>query len=269
MKGVFMRVSVLMGIYNCESTLPIALDSLLEQTFSDWKCIMCDDGSTDNTYSVAKKYVDKYPRHFYLIKNNVNQGLNATLNKCLSFADTEYIARMDGDDISLPLRFEKEVSFLDEHKEYDIVSTPMILFDKQGDFKTGIAINEPTVKQVVCDSVICHAPCMIRTKAIKSIGGYSTKKATARVEDVDLWIRLYANGSKCYNLSEPLYKMLDDRNAVSRRKFKYRVNSTKTRISGCKIFNLDLICYLKCFSPIIIGLLPKPVYIFLHRKNKR
>ena len=264
-----MRVSVLMGIYNCEETLPEALNSLLGQTFSDWKCIMCDDGSVDNTYLVAQKYVDKYPQHFFLIKNSVNKGLNATLNNCLSFADTEYIARMDGDDISLPTRFEKEVSFLDGHKEYDIVSTPMIFFDKQGDFKIGTVVNEPTIEQVVCDSVISHAPCMIRTKAIKSIGGYSAKKTTVRVEDVDLWIRLYANGSKCYNLTEPLYKMLDDREAVSRRKFKYRVNSTKTRIAGCKIFNLGLMCYLKCLSPIIVGLLPKPIYIWMHRKKKR
>lgn len=262
-------VSVIMGIYNCADTLAESLDSLLAQTYQNFEIIMCNDGSTDNTFEIAKQYKDKYPNRIVLIENEKNMGLNYTLNHCLKYAKGVYIARMDGDDISLPLRFEKEVSFLDEHPEYAIVSTPMILFDENGDFRSGSVINEPTKEQIVCESVICHAPCMIRTEALKSIGGYSTKKTTIRVEDVDLWIRLYTNGFKCYNLSEPLYKMLDDRNAISRRKFKYRINSTITRLAGCKALNLNFICYLKCFRPIIIGLLPKPLYLLLHRNYKR
>lgn len=262
-----MKISVLMGIYNCEKTLAVALDSLLAQTYDAWKCIMCDDGSVDNTYQIADEYVKKYPQHFVLIKNKINQGLNITLNNCLAIADTEFVARMDGDDISLPTRFEKEINFLINHPEFDIVSTPMMLFDENGLFRTGTAIEVPTPEQIVCNSAICHAPCMIRTRALKAVGGYSIKKSTLRVEDVDLWIRLYSNGSRCYNLSEPLYKMLDDRNAVSRRKFKYRINSTITRWRGCKALNLSVLCYIKCLRPVLIGLLPKSLYLYLHKKN--
>lgn len=261
------RISVLMGIYNCADTLPRALDSLLDQTYSEWKCILCDDGSADNTYDIAEEYVDKYPDNFILIKNEKNQGLNITLNNCLKLADTEYIARMDGDDISLPTRFEKEIAFLDNNKDFDIVSTPMIQFDENGDFRTGTAIEKPSPEYVVVNGGICHAPCMIRTESIKAVNGYSVGKKVLRVEDVDLWIKLYANGSRCYNLQEPLYKMQDDRNAVARRKFKYRVNSTRVRIKGCKSMHLGLLCYLKCFTPILIGLLPRPLYIFLHMKK--
>ncbi len=261
------KISVLMGIYNCSDTLPRALDSLLSQTYESWKCILCDDGSKDNTYQVAKSYVDKYPGKFVLIKNDTNQGLNITLNNCLALSDTEYVARMDGDDISLPTRFEKEINFLEEHREYDIVSTPMIQFDEKGDFRIGTAIEKPTNQNVVCGSAICHAPCMIRTKAIKAVNGYSVGDDVLRVEDVDLWIKLYANGSKCYNLQEPLYKMQDDRNAANRRKFKYRVNSTRVRLKGCKLMHLSPACYIKVLRPIIIGLLPKPLYDFLHRKK--
>ena len=63
-------------------------------------------------------------------------GLNYTLNHCLKYADTEFVARMDGDDISLPSRFEKEINFLDEHPEITIVSSPMIYFDEDGDSNT-------------------------------------------------------------------------------------------------------------------------------------
>ncbi len=260
-------ITVLMGIYNCAETLSEALDSLLNQTYTGWKCVLCDDGSSDNTKAIALEYQTKYPAHFIVIENEKNMGLNFTLNHCLEYADTEFVARMDGDDISLPERFEKEREFLLSNPEFDIVSTPMIQFDETGDFRTGTAIENPTKEQVVMRSCICHAPCMIRTKAIKAVGGYTVADSVLRVEDVDLWIKLYANGSLCHNLSEPLYKMRDDRNAISRRKYKYRINSTRVRLNGCKKMNLGVKYKLKCFKPMIIGLVPKPIYSYLHRKK--
>ena len=67
-------VSVIMGIYNCAATLPEAIDSILKQTVSDWELIMCDDGSTDDTYSVALTYVQKYPNKIVLLKNEKTWG---------------------------------------------------------------------------------------------------------------------------------------------------------------------------------------------------
>ena len=89
-----------------------ALDSLLAQTYQDFKVIMCDDGSSDNTIEVAQGYVDKYPGKFLLIRNERNMKLAATLNHCLEYVDTEYVARMDGDDISLPARLKRRLSSL-------------------------------------------------------------------------------------------------------------------------------------------------------------
>ena len=105
------RISVIIGIYNCAPTLVEALDSLYNQTFKDFKIILCDDGSSDDTYNVAKDYVSRHD-NIILIRNECNMGLNYTLNHCLKYADTEYVARMDGDDISMPTRFEKEINFL-------------------------------------------------------------------------------------------------------------------------------------------------------------
>ena len=115
------RISVIMGIYNCANTLVEALDSLYAQTCQDFKIILCEDGSTDDTYQVAADYAARHD-NIVLIRNERNMGLNHTLNRCLELADTEYVARMDGDDISLPSRFEKEINFRDKHPEYAIVS---------------------------------------------------------------------------------------------------------------------------------------------------
>lgn len=123
-------ISILMGIYNCAETLSEAIDSIIQQTCKSWELIMCDDGSSDDSFKIAKKYADKYPEKIIVIKNSQNMGLNYTLNHCLEYVRGKYIARMDGDDISLPNRLEIEKEFLDTHLDYAIVSTPMIFFDE-------------------------------------------------------------------------------------------------------------------------------------------
>ena len=256
-----------MGIFNCEETLSEAIDSIIYQTYKDWVLIMCDDGSADNTYELAEKYRQQYPDKIVLIKNEKNLGLNKTLNHCLEYAETEYVARMDGDDISLPERLEKEVEFLDSHPEYAIVSTPMIYFDEDGDYRTGKGEKEPNPASMVTGTPFCHAPCMVRKEAYDSVGGYSTRADRLRVEDWDLWIRMYEKGYKGYVLSEPLYKMRDDRNAYSRRKFKYRINESKVGASAIKRLNLEKWRYVFCLRPIIVGLLPKQIYMYLHKKQ--
>lgn len=217
------RISVLMGIYNCVTTLPEAIDSLYAQTYKDFKLILCDDGSTDNTYEVAKKYADKYD-NIVLLRNEKNMKLAYTLNHCLEYADTEYIARMDGDDISLPTRFEKQIEFLDNHPEYAVVSTPMIHFDETGDWGEGTANPTPNKKSFRKGTPHTHAPSMVRTAVMKEVNGYTVSKYLERGQDYYLWYKIYKAGYRGYNLQEALYKMRDDRDAMGRRTFKSRWN---------------------------------------------
>lgn len=262
------RVSVLMGIYNCASTLPEALESLLSQTYQGFKVIMCDDGSTDNTIQVAKDYVDRLPDKFILIKNERNMGLNFTLNRCLEYADTEFCARMDGDDISMPTRFEKEINFLDTHREYSIVSTPMIYFDANGDFRTGKGGYSPTASDFINGRTFCHAPCMVRTEAYKRVNGYTVSKYLLRLEDQHLWLKMYKEGYRGYNLEECLYKMRDDRNATRRRDFITRRNEMLHRLRICRTFHLPVHNYaLSILIPVLKYIMPTRLYEYLHRNK--
>lgn len=262
------KVSVLMGIYNCADTLPEAIDSILVQTYKNWELILCDDGSSDGSYRVASEYRKKYPDKIILLKNKKNQGLNKTLNHCLEYASGEYIARMDGDDISLPERFQKEVEFLNHHPEYAIVSTPMIYFNEDGDWGTGTAVEKPTRKDFISGTPFCHAPCMVRAEAFRAVNGYSTDKRTMRAEDYNLWFRLYVLGYRGYNLQEPYYKMRDDINAYHRRKFQYAVNEAYVRFTGYKMLKLPPAAYIYAARPIVVALLPKPLYLYLHHRKK-
>lgn len=83
------RISVLMGIYNCAPYLQEALDSLYAQTYQDFKIILCDDGSKDDTYAIAQRNAVEH-QNIVLVRNERNMGLNYTLNHCLEYADTEY-----------------------------------------------------------------------------------------------------------------------------------------------------------------------------------
>lgn len=260
-------ISIIMGIYNCADTLDEAIESILNQTYTEWKMIMCDDASTDNTYTVAEKYIKKYPDKFILVKNEKNMGLNFTLNHCLKYVDTKYVARMDGDDISCPERFEKEIEFLKNNPEYAIVSTQMEYFDEQGVFGKCSASGEPTRESIVKGTPFCHAPCMVKREAYEAVGGYSVSKKLLRVEDYELWVKMYALGYRGYNLPEVLYRMRDDRNATKRRKFKFRINEAYVRYLAVKRLSLSKKYLLYMIKPILVGLLPIGVYTYFHKKR--
>jgi len=262
------HVSVIMGIYNCAGTLAEAIDSLLAQTYTDWELILCDDGSSDDTWAVAEAYRVQYPERIVLLKNEKNLGLNKTLNRCLRVASGRYIARMDGDDVSVPDRLEKEVAFLDSHLEFAIVSCPMIYFDEKGEWGKGSAISFPEKRDFIPGTPFCHAPCMVRAEAFRAVGGYSEDSRTLRAEDYHLWFRLYAAGYRGANLQEHLYKMRDDENAYRRRKFRYALNEAYVRYVGYRMLKMPLKSYLYVLRPVAVNLLPKRVYQYLHHKKQ-
>lgn len=268
------KISIIMGIYNCADTLDEAILSILKQTEKNWELIMCDDGSVDNTYSIAEQYVKKYPNKMVLMQNEKNRGLNYTLNRCLKKARGRYVARMDGDDISLPERLQKEVEFLEEHPEYAIVSTPMIYFDESGDWGKGAAIEIPQIRDFVFHAPFhCHAPCMIRRDAFLKVKGYTVDKRLLRYEDCNLWYKLYAAGYRGYNLQEPLYKMRDDWNAYNRRSKSSRMRAVYVQYIGFRMVKMPIKYYpfliLEFIKSLLIAMMPEKLYMKIHKRRQQ
>lgn len=261
-----------MGIYNCAATLQEALDSLYAQTFQDFEIILCDDGSKDDTYAVALENQRQHP-NIVLLRNERNLGLNATLNKCLAVTKGEYIARMDGDDISLPTRFEKQVAFLDEHPEYAIVSNPMIYFDEGGEiFRGKVSEGEASKHLFNYGPPFCHAASMVWRKAFNDVGGYIVHPWLLRVEDYNLWMRMYEAGFKGFNLGEHLYMMRDDRNATKRRTFKARLNGVYAHWLAYRKLHLSFFLFVRYVVEImILVIMPVTMYETLrkYKYNKK
>ena len=263
------KVSVIMGIYNCARTLGEALDCIINQTYTNWEVIMCDDHSSDNTVQIANQYVQKYPEKFVLLKNKENHGLNYTLNKCLKVANGDYIARMDGDDLCSKDRFEKEVTILEEQKDIAIVSTDMNFFDEKGIWGRTYTETYPTKESFLSATPFCHAACMVRKEAYLAVDGYSVSDKLLRVEDYHLWVKMYAKGYKGMNIQETLYSMRDDRNAQGRRKFKYRINEAYVKKVAIESLNIRKINYVYCLVPILKGMMPSFVYRIAHRNKAK
>jgi glycosyltransferase EpsE len=260
------KISVIMGVYNCASTLPEAIASIQKQTITNWEFIICDDGSNDDTWRIADDFRENDDR-IVLLKNEKNLGLNATLNKCLSVARGQYIARMDGDDICAPERFEKELLLYSEHPEAGVISCSMNFFDDDGTFGSLIYDEAPQPADLLHGSQFCHAGALIRRDVLMGLGGYSERRDTLRVEDFDLWVRMYSVGYRGFNTKEILYSMRDDRNAISRRTFQSRVNESKVILRAGKAFNCGAKTWLYATIPVMKSFCPQFVYKIAHKRR--
>ncbi|MEO8255400.1 MAG: glycosyltransferase [Flavobacterium sp.] len=193
-------ITVLMPVYNCALYIKEAIDSILIQSFEDFEFLIIDDASIDNTVSIIKSYND---HRIQLIEKPKNSGYTNSLNYGLSIAKGKYIARMDGDDISLPERFSKQYDFMEANEEVVVCGSSFsnigenlhhILPQWHDDIKINLLRN----------NTIVHPSVLIRKETLISNAiEYDTKMEPA--EDYDLWVRLLGIG-RLHNLQDCLLK---------------------------------------------------------------
>lgn len=261
------KVSIIMGIYNCEDTLPESIESIINQTYDNWELIMCDDCSEDSTYEIADKYSKLYPQKIKLIKNEKNLTLGPTLNRCLKYADGDYIARHDGDDLYVKDKLQKQVIFLEENKNIDLVGTGMKMFDGNGFYGERFPKQEPRGLDLMKGTTFAHATIMARRNVYKELKGYSEAADRRGVEDYDLWFRFFEKGYRGYNLHEALYEVREDRDAYSRKNVRRRINEIKTMIDGKKRLNLEFKYNTLIIKPILTMIIPSKLLMKYHRKK--
>lgn len=262
-------VTVVMACHNCAATLPAAVDSILAQTYEDWVMICCDDGSTDATYDILQAYRDRYPARFTVLRNAENRKLPYSLNRCLARADTALIARMDGDDTSHPERFERQVRFLREHPEYDLVGTGVTVSDGENRLGAIIKAPEPTRETMLRENAFSHATIMTYKRVYDALGGYSLDPSAVRVEDVDLWCRFLAAGFRGYNLPDELYTITESPDAARRRDLRARLNSARTRSRGYRLMGFRGPALVKPYLLVLRALVPAGLYRRLHLMRLR
>ena len=206
------RVSVIMPVNNVQTYLTEAIDSILNQKFTDFEFLIITEPGTSH------KIIDGYSdRRIRRIQTARRIGLARSLNYGIKEARGEYIARMDADDVSLPGRLERQVTFLDEHQHIGIVGTGCECIDETGR-TLSICSNssgpEFTKWLLLFGDVIIHPSIVARVDVIQHVGGYDP--AMVHAEDYDLWVRATENKTKIVNLPDVLIKLRIHSGSISR-----------------------------------------------------
>ena len=197
------RVSVVMAVYNNRPFLDEAVESVLNQTYTDFEFIIIDDGSTDGSTKRLQQYAATDERIRLTVQ--ANEGLTVSLNRGLAAAQGAYIARMDGDDICSPNRFAQQVRYLDRHADHVLVGGQVLLIDEKGatvrdsvvppsDPNTGrmrrLKLRHEDIEESLLNQQwpLVHPAVMMRREALYAIDGYDERYVTK--QDADLFLRL-------------------------------------------------------------------------------
>lgn len=228
-------ISVIVPVYNAESFLDETLQSVLSQTYENWECIIVNDGSTDNTESIAKRWCKRDARFRYFYKEN--GGLSSARNLGIKYSNADYIAFLDSDDVltknSLEIRINTILkenvdlvysnAYRINYREYTKQLLRCVHTGKVEDISIFLEINQATPSTVLC-----------RKKIIEDIGGFTWDK---KAEDLYCWLNLLLNNNSFYGIESPLvyYRILDHSMSASDR------NCTKEIIAIIEDLKLMLI----------------------------
>lgn len=183
------KLSVIMSVYNSEKYLKESIESVLQQTFSDFEFIIIDDASTDNSLNILKEFQKKDNR-IIIIKNKYNLKICDSLNKWLKIAKAELIARMDGDDICFLDRFQKQVSFLEKNKNIWVLWWQIEIIDEKSKkiWEKKYPVKN-LKKQIFFRNPFLHSSVIIRRKCFDDFWFYDNEFLYS--EDLELWIRFW------------------------------------------------------------------------------
>ena len=200
------KLDVLLAVKNGMPFIEEAINSMLGQTFGDFSLLVIDDASEDGTPSVVARLAKEDSRIFVVSAEGAGQ-IDA-LNQGLAWSESPYVARMDADDISLPHRFERQLSYLEAHPETSVVGSWVQPIDTAGR-SLGAVVKYPTAPSDLQQHLLsnrnplAHPAIMMRSGPAKELGGYRAPMKAA--EDFDLWLRI-AEMSGLANLSEVLLR---------------------------------------------------------------
>lgn len=197
-------ISVLIPTYNVGKYVKEAVESILNQTYSNLELIIVDDASTDNTFDILKELAE-YDKRIKLFRNSKNSKIVETLNFALTKATGTYIARMDGDDISLPTRIMQQYLFLIENPCIDLVGCQPISIDEKGNELSyhELIVDEKKIYKVLsCTSPVLHI-WLTKKSVYEKLNGYRLSPT----EDYDFLLRMKTEGLRFTNLDEFLYKV--------------------------------------------------------------
>jgi glycosyltransferase involved in cell wall biosynthesis len=198
------KVSVVMASFNeASEIIGQAIESILNQTFRDFEFIIVDDSTSEDTVRKIESYSDD---RIHLIKRSGHSWLPEKLNIGMRQAKGDYIARMDADDIALPERLEKQISFLDEHKEVFVLGGQVNLMDEEGTVFSEKLYPLGGIKLYLHSTYKSpfNHPSVVFRKELVDKGFFYNEELIKTSEDIDLWLRVIHEKYKIANLPDKI-----------------------------------------------------------------
>ncbi len=197
--GGFPKVTVVMSVYNGEEYLKDAIESMLNQTYTDFEFVVVNDASTDSSRDIILSYSDFRIR---LIDNEVNVGLTASLNIGFALAKGEYVARMDSDDVSLPERLETQVKYMEQHPEVGVCGCWVKTIGMKHEVWEYPVTHDEIVSRLIFYNCMAHSAVLIRLSVLEKYK-LCYNEDFYYAQDYELWIRIF-EFSKLANIPEIL-----------------------------------------------------------------
>lgn len=247
------KITVVMPVYNGEKYLDMAINSILNQTFTDFELIMVDDSSTDNSVKIINSYQDQ---RIKLIKNNVNLGIPKSRNKCLQESLGEYVAFLDCDDYAYPSRLAEQFEFMEKNPDFGMVGSWVELMDENSDFTGEVWKMEEPEQKIPCrllfHNYFANSAVFVRRSALcdVEINGQFFKEDYPNAQDYDLWVRI-SKKFKVWNIQKVLIK--------------YRVHSSGASVKAANLVE-KLASRIVTYQLNDLGIEPTAKELELHRQ---
>lgn len=241
-------VSIIMSLYNTpEKYLRESIESILNQTYTNFEFIIINDGTKDNGVEVIESYKDD---RIHLYHNEKNMGLEYSLNRGIFLANSDYIVRMDTDDIAYPERIKRQMDFFINNDKYAMIGSRADLFNEDGIYGKSKCYGEIENDDLVYGPPFVHPTLIIKKHILEEIGGYPLYR---RCEDYAMEFEIYSRGYKGYIIEESLLKYRIDKNSYKKKKWKPRVTSMKLRLKYYPKLNIRFYKYIFAFKPLFSG----------------
>ena len=221
------KISVLMPAYNSENFISKSIESIINQSFSNYEIIIVDDGSNDSTKEIVEMYSRKNSKIKFFSKSN--SGITESLNFGLKFCTGKWIARLDTDDLCDPDRLGKQLMVAESSKNLGLVGSDAVFINKfdKNLFNYSYPSNHKKLKNnlISCKNFFPHSSAFYNRELVDFLGGYRNRAGSS--EDWDLWLRI-ADKKELKNINQPLVKIRIHENQVSKKNYIKQAYDTKT-----------------------------------------
>lgn len=254
-------VSVIMAEYSTRTAnLKEAISSILSQTFTNFELLIVDDCGINDLSEIVHSFRDM---RIKIIKNPANMGLVASLNTAIEASSTNYLVRMDTDDIAEPNRIETIYRYIIDHPEYSVVGSRVVEFT--GTERIGVLgeTGEKTAKEIAFGNTLVHPSVIMNKKDVQEVGCYKNYK---RAEDLALWCELLLHKKRLFVINDILLKYRVNPEDYSKRTLRNRTGELKARITYYPKMKAPFLSYLVILKSILAGVMPTGI-VRMYRKR--